>query len=64
MYRDGLMLKSALKKNDKPELFNTDQGSQFISPDFTKILKEHEIQISMDEVEHSIMSILRGYGDL
>ena len=32
----------------KPEIFNTDQGSQFTSNTFTGILKEREIAISMD----------------
>lgn len=32
----------------QPEIFNTDQGSQFTSVDFTSILKTHGIQISMD----------------
>lgn len=32
----------------RPEIFNTDQGSQFTSDDFTKVLLEAEIQISMD----------------
>ena len=31
-----------------PEIFNTDQGSQFTSKDFTGTLKEHDIKISMD----------------
>lgn len=31
-----------------PEIFNTDQGSQFTSNDFTSVLSEHEIAISMD----------------
>ncbi len=31
-----------------PEIFNTDQGSQFTSEDFTDVLKENGIQISMD----------------
>lgn len=30
------------------EIFNTDQGSQFTSKDFTDVLKEHQIKISMD----------------
>jgi putative transposase len=30
------------------EIFNTDQGSQFTSKDFTDTLKEHNIEISMD----------------
>ena len=32
----------------KPEIFNTDQGSQFTSLDFTKVLLNAGIQISMD----------------
>jgi putative transposase len=31
-----------------PEIFNTDQGSQFTSKDFTDVLKDHNIAISMD----------------
>jgi putative transposase len=31
-----------------PEIFNTDQGSQFTSADFTRVLKDNGIQISMD----------------
>ncbi len=31
-----------------PEIFNTDQGSQFTSEAFTGMLLEHDIQISMD----------------
>jgi len=32
----------------KPEIFNTDQGSQFTSLEFTNCLKDQEIRISMD----------------
>ena len=42
---------SALKQalgNGKPEIFNTDQGSQFTSTDFTDVLLNAQIQISMD----------------
>jgi len=31
-----------------PEIFNSDQGSQFTSLDFIKHLKQRNIQISMD----------------
>ena len=31
-----------------PEVFNTDQGSQFTSGEFTQSLQEHEVKISMD----------------
>jgi len=41
-------LEEALARHDKPEVFNTDQGSQFTSTDFTKVLKKAEIAISMD----------------
>lgn len=41
-------LDEALENYGKPEIFNSDQGSQFTSKKFTDILKENEIQISMD----------------
>jgi putative transposase len=40
-------LEEALSKGT-PELFNTDQGSQFTGETFTRLLKEHDIRISMD----------------
>ncbi len=41
-------LKEALSTHGKPVIFNTDQGSQFTSFEFTQILKDAEIRISMD----------------
>ena len=41
-------LREALAKHGKPEIFNTDQGSQFTSIDFTGVLLEHGVAISMD----------------
>ena len=41
-------LEEAIAKYGTPEIFNTDQGSQFTSDDFTKVLKAHGIKISMD----------------
>ena len=41
-------LEEALRNYGKPEIFNSDQGSQFTSADFTGVLKREEIQISMD----------------
>jgi putative transposase len=38
----------ALATGERPEIFNTDQGSQFTSTDFTDRLKDHSILISMD----------------
>ena len=40
-------LRKALEKN-KPEIFNTDQGSQFTSEDFTSELRKADVKISMD----------------
>ena len=31
-----------------PDVFNTDQGSQFTSREFTQILRDHSVRISMD----------------
>jgi len=41
-------LDSALRQYGSPDIFNTDQGSQFTSTEFTDTLKEAEVQISMD----------------
>jgi len=40
-------LYEALKRG-RPEIFNTDQGSQFTSEAFTGLLKQHGVRISMD----------------
>ena len=32
----------------KPEIFNTDQGSQFTSSEFTRLLLDNDVKISMD----------------
>jgi len=41
-------LAEALARHGKPEIFNTDQGSQFTSQAFTGVLTKAGIQISMD----------------
>jgi len=41
-------LEEALSRYGRPEIFNTDQGSQFTSDDFTGTLRRHEVTISMD----------------
>ena len=41
-------LQEALSRYGLPDIFNTDQGSQFTSKDFTGTLKEHQVKISMD----------------
>ena len=41
-------LEGAISRYGTPQIFNTDQGSQFTSDAFTRILKTHNIRISMD----------------
>jgi putative transposase len=41
-------LEEALSLHGRPEIFNTDQGSQFTSDDFTGTLERHKVAISMD----------------
>ena len=41
-------VEEAIAKYGRPEIFNTDQGSQFTSSAFTGLLLEHGIRISMD----------------
>ena len=41
-------VEEAIAKHGTPEIFNTDQGSQFTSEAFTGLLKQHGIAISMD----------------
>ena len=43
-----MALEEALARFSTPEIFNTDQGSQFTSFAFTAVLKDAEIRISMD----------------
>ena len=41
-------LEEALQRHGTPEIFNTDQGSQFTSESFTGMLKDRGVAISMD----------------
>ena len=41
-------LEEALCRFGKPDIFNTDQGAQFTSNDFTELLTKYDIKISMD----------------
>ena len=41
-------LEEALARFGRPEIFNTDQGSQFTSPRFTGVLRNTGVRISMD----------------
>ena len=41
-------VEEALARCGRPEIFNTDQGSQFTATAFTEVLRRNEIAISMD----------------
>src|SRR6266851_2445766 len=41
-------LGDALARFGKPDIFNTDQGSQLTSDEFTQMLRDHGVEISMD----------------
>ncbi|MCP4606744.1 MAG: IS3 family transposase [Proteobacteria bacterium] len=41
-------LEEALERHGAPEIFNTDQGSQFTSMEFVRTLKEAGVRVSMD----------------
>lgn len=41
-------VQDAINRYGKPDIFNTDQGCQFTSIEFTGLLKDNGIQISMD----------------
>jgi len=41
-------VEEAIHRYGTPEIFNTDQGTQFTSVNFTGLLKDHDIAISMD----------------
>lgn len=49
-------LRHALKRGC-PEIFNTDQGSQFTSDEFLNVLRTHPIQISMDSKGRALDNI-------
>ena len=51
------VLKQAINEFGKPEIFNTDQGSQFTSNIFTQVLKDNQVQISMDGKGRAIDNI-------
>ncbi len=50
-------LTEALALYGTPEIFNTDQGSQFTSAVFTGILKEANVAISMDGAGRAIDNV-------
>lgn len=51
------LLKEAIANHGKPEIFNTDQGSEFTANRFVDILLSHNIKISMDGVGRALDNI-------
>ncbi len=51
------VLEDALSKYPKPQILNSDQGSQYTATEYIKILKENSILISMDGKARSIDNI-------
>jgi putative transposase len=51
------LLDETIKKHGKPEIFNTDQGSQYTSEAHIKVLVDNGIQISMDGKGRAIDNI-------
>jgi putative transposase len=51
-------LESALRRHGCPEIFNTDQGSQYTGEAFTGILKVHGVRISMDGKGRALDNIM------
>ena len=51
-------LQRALATGRRPQVFNTDQGSQFTSEAFTGVLTKHGIAISMDGVGRAFDNIM------
>lgn len=51
------VLKETIEMHGKPEIFNTDQGSQYTSELFTNVLIDNEIKISMDGKGRAIDNI-------
>ena len=52
------VLEEAIARYGVPDIFNTDQGSQFTSDAFLAILEAHGIQISMDSVNRALDNII------
>ena len=42
------VMEEAIREHGTPEIVNTDQGCQFTSEEFTSLLKENGVRISMD----------------
>jgi len=54
------VLKQAIKQHGKPEIINSDQGSQFTCPLWTEYVKGKDIRISMDSKGRALDNIFIG----
>lgn len=52
------VLKETIAFHGKPEIFNTDQGSQFTSAEFQKVLEDNKIQISENKLHSTFLAEL------
>ena len=50
-------MEEALTYHGTPEIFNTDQGSQYTSEDFTSVLKDNQVKISMDGRDRALDNV-------
>lgn len=53
-------LEEALHRYGAPEIFNTDQGTQFTSEGFLTVLQQHDIRISMDGKGRALGNVFVG----
>ena len=51
------LLRETIEEYGCPAIFNTDQGSQFTSDVFIKVLEDYDIQISMDGKDRALDNI-------
>jgi putative transposase len=51
-------LEEALRRYGTPAIFNTDQGATFTSPDFTKVLLDAGVRISMDGAGRALDNVI------
>ena len=51
------IIQDAIREHGKPEIINSDQGSQFTSKDYTEMLQKETIKISMDGKGRAIDNI-------
>src|SRR5690606_32215958 len=51
------LLRETIGTHGNPEIHNSDQGAQYTSTEYIEVLKEHDIQISMDSKGRALDNI-------